>query len=335
MSEDVVKINEENNEKSTVEAEQRKLIVPSYPLVPTVRPELLEALGNIGKVANLQFLNNFKGISDAMSLKFLTDVIEPTNKIIKSIGLFSDQYQRTANILSEVMQYNFKAMDAFRNLVIDFPLKDLMLKIDTATTLSVALKSASLVDKTNSMISLSSVATQRTQFGLVEFETEQSLVFRFNQMEEKVNNVHTLLSDEIYPFLIEDSKRKDDILYDLLAYYKGKPQVSVKVADIDFSAKDYRLKINEIPVPIAKSRNEPFLCSILLKNKKSIAKLWDIEEVANIMGEGIEDTQNVKKRIYQTARQLNTKIFAIAELPNFFVCTDKGVCVNPIYLKKK
>lgn len=335
MSEDVMKTTEEANEKNAVAEEQRKLIIPSYPPMPTIKPELLEALGNIGKVANLQFLNSFKGISDAMSTKLLADIIEPTNKIIKSIGLFSDQYQRTANILSDIMQSNFKAMDAFRNLVIDFPLKDMMLKIDTATTLSVALKSASLVDKPNSMVSLSSVATQKTHIGLVEFETEQSLVFRFNRMEEKVNNVHTLLSDEIYPFLIEDSKRKDDILYDLLAYYKGKPQVSVKVADIDFSAKDYRLKINEIPVPIAKSRNEPFLCSILLKNKKAIAKLWDIEEVADIMGEDINDTQVVKKRIYQTVRQLNTKIFALAELPNFFVCTDKGVCVNPIYLKKQ
>lgn len=253
---------------------------------------------------------------------------------MQPLQTFASEYKASAVLLSDLVQSTKENLVSFQDVITDFPLQATSVYIDPLTTIDVDIESATIIDTTPvSGISLASVARQKTSIGVLEFETEQALVLKVDRLEEKVDTVQNLLAEEIYPFLIEDSKRKDNLLDEILAYYKGKPNSFVKVNNVAFCEGTCKLTIDNHEIPLLPDTNEEMLCRVVFKNKKALIKLWYMDEIVEAMGEGIEQTKYWKRRLYQTARQLNDKIAKETGLKDFIVYTTKTICVNPIFLK--
>lgn len=272
------------------------------------------------------------GIQD--TVKTVNNMCAAVVDAVQPLQAFATEYKSSAVLFSDLVQSTKENLVSFQNVITDFPLQATSVYIDPLTTVDVDIESATIIDTTPvSGISLSSVARQRTSIGVLEFETEQALVVKVDRLEAKVDTVQNLLAEEIYPFLVEDSKRKDNLLDEILAYYKGKPNSFVKVNNVSFCEGSCKLTIDNHEIPLLPDTNEEMLCRVVFKDKKALIKLWYMDEIVEAMGEGIEQTKYWKRRLYQTARQLNDKIAKETGLKDFIVYTTKTICVNPIFLK--
>lgn len=279
------------------------------------------------------------GISFAPTLNSfesaVTAITEPLRIATNGISFLSNQYQQSAVFLSDIVFNATKATREFSSIVVDFPVQNALISIDPSTTFELGIQSASALDTTLSGISFASVAHQRTSIGILDFETEQTLMLKVDRLETKVDDIQTLLADVIYPFLVEDSARKDNILDELLAFYKGKPQTFAKVREVQFSDRTCKLHIDKTAIPLQQGKNEETLCRVIFRNKSSIDRLWNIDEIVEKMGESLEQTRFWKRRLYQTARQLNHKIALETGYKDFLIYTMSTICVNPTYLISK
>lgn len=266
-------------------------------------------------------------------------VVDMRSTVIENVAeplqAVATQYKESAALLSDLAQSTKVDLASFENIITDFPIKGASIVIDPMTTVDVGIEGATLeeVDTVPTGIALSSVAYHRTSIGVLEFETERSLVVKVDRLESKVDIVQNLLANEIYPFLLEDSQRKDNVLNEILAYYKGKPNTFVKVTGIKFSKRACKLTIDKQDIPLKPDTNEEELCRIIFKNKEALEKLWSIDEIVEAMGESIEQTRRWNPKMYQAARQLNNKIARETGFRDFIVYTTKTICINPIFLE--
>lgn len=324
-------------------------VMPNGTLYPVIDTKPLQILTNYSDTIK-QPLLTIQGTLDSFQ-KTVQEITIPavdlgktfSDQLVGSIRIadnfgkaIAPQYLQSVTVMQDLLKSTQDSLKVIGNSVVtDFPLKDTFLKIDTSTVFDLGVKSAEIIDLKARTVSFSSVARQKTDIGIWSFETEQSLVLKVDRIEEKVDSVQALLVEEIYPFLIEDSKRKDDVLDQLLAFYKGKPQIFAKVKEIVFSDRTSKLHIDSIEIPLQPNTNEELLCGIVFKNLTTASRLWNTDEIVEEMGEDIEQTRTWKKRIYQTARQLNEKIVLATGLKEFLVYTMSTLCVNPIYLTPK
>ena len=343
------KKDQEKTEEVIPESETR-IVIPTVPAnlsSPVFDPHTLATLRHLNATVYQPFIdlkNSINSMSEMMRdiiipvvdfrKNLFESLVEPLRLAQKGLSEYAEQYQRSATLIATIAQSTRVDLIAFRNLVTDFPLADLVKTIDTSTTLSVGFKSAKIIDPQTNSVSFEAVASQRADLGLLHFETQQSLVLKVDRLESKMDTVQTLLADEIYPFLIEDSRRKDNVLEEILAYYKGKPTGFAKVTDIKFIKQTCTLSIDQKDIPLQLDTNEAEVSKIVFNSKSAIKKLWNFDELLERMGERVKRDPLWNKVLYQTARQLNNKIAIKTGLENFLVFTTKTLCVNPIYIKK-
>ncbi len=345
--------------KQKKDQEKTEEVIPekeTHLVVPTLPANLPNPLFDLHTLASFKHLNEavyqpFIDLKDSINSvsemmrdiiipvvdfrkNFFEDLVEPIRLAQKGLFQYAEQYQRSATLIASITQSVKVDLTAFNNLVTDFPFADLVKTLDTATILSVDFKTAKITDPQANSVSFEAIASQRTNLGILQFETEQSLVLKVDRLEAKVDTMHSLLADELYPFLLEDSRRKDNILNDLLTYYKGKPTDIAKISDIQFVEKICKLTINGINIPIKINTNEADICRIIFSSKRAINKLWNLDEIVVRLGEVFENAPKWNDFVYQAVRQINTKILVCTGLENFLIYTDKVLCVNPIYLKR-
>lgn len=314
VHEEVMKNKKDQNTTEEVKPENETRIV-----VPTVPTNLTTPLFDQSLIASIKHLNesiyqpfvelqkSVSVVSETMRnvvvpvIDFRKNLLEGLDNLTAPIRLaqkgmleYAEQYQRSATLIANIVQSVKVDLTVFNNLVTDFPLVDLAKTLDASTTLSVDFKTAKILEPQANSVSFEAVASQRTELGLLHFETQQSLVLKVDRLENKVDNVQTLLADEIYPFLIEDSKRKDNVLDEILAYYKGKPTGLAKVTDIKFAKQTCTLFIDQKDIPLQIDTNEAEVSKIVFNSKSAIKKLWDFDELVEQMGEGLRKVRMTK-----------------------------------------
>jgi hypothetical protein len=335
MSEDVMKIKDNIDEED---------IVPLYVnndgflSLASQMQENVIAINNCIVEPVVKMQESIKGFATGLqnTVKIADNMGAAVADVVQPLHTFATEYKASAVLLSDLVQSTKENLVSFQNVVTDFPLQSTSVYVDPLTSIDVDIESATVVDTLPaSGISLASVARQRTSVGILEFETEQSLVLKVDSLEAKVDTIQDFLSDEIYPFLVEDSKRKDDLLNDILAYYKGKPKTFVKVSEVGFSERACKLTIDGNEIPVSPNTNEEQVCKVIFKNKTALEKQWSYDEIVEAMGEGITRTRSWNRKLYQVARQLNDKIAIHAGLKDFIVYTTKTVNINPTFFERK
>lgn len=87
----------------------------------------------------------------------------------------------------------------------------------------------------------------------------------------------------------------------------------------------------EIVIP--SDTNQESLCKVLFKDKKSMCKVWDWDEMLEKWGD--EYTGAYEKRdwrkVYDAAREVNQKVAAKTAVEDLLIATAKTVAVNPKY----
>jgi hypothetical protein len=163
---------------------------------------------------------------------------------------------------------------------------------------------------------------------------ENRLGQRIDKVEVGLSAVQNFLTGELYEFLLEDSKNKDEMLNELLEFYRGNGKKSNKSVVIVFDSIACELSINGINIPISRDTDEEDLCRVVFKNQNSTQRLWYIDEIVEEIGDQPESIPNWSKKLYQAARRLNCKVAVEVGLKNFLMYSFKAVSVNPVYLKK-
>lgn len=137
---------------------------------------------------------------------------------------------------------------------------------------------------------------------------------------------------EIKETIIQDAKNKDEMLEELLDYFKNGGSNTVKVTKVKYNKKTAELSINKQTINIRADTNEHYLCKLLFANKENIKKVWEVYDIIEAWGENTEILDVWIKVIYNTIRRLNEKIQLSTGLERFILYENKTVLVNPNYL---
>lgn len=114
------------------------------------------------------------------------------------------------------------------------------------------------------------------------------------------------------------------------------PQVTVKPTkklinliqpNLSYSHNRLSFKGKEIPIT---GKDQQSLCMVLLKNKKSMSKLWSWDQVVEEWGDRPEDIG--WRKIYNAGREINIKVALETTIDDLLEVTTKSVRVNPTYL---
>lgn len=172
--------------------------------------------------------------------------------------------------------------------------------------------------------SLTTTTTRTMNIGVVQFKTIQQTNMLVLSLQDDVRD----LKSHVY----EDSKRKDDMLNELLDYYKNGGSGIVKIKEVRFNKKFTELYIDNKLVKIRADSNQQQLCSVLFRTKENAMKVWEIDQVVKAFGEYVEDDMSEWiVKITSTIRHLNEKIQQETGIEKFILYDNKTVFVNPKY----
>ena len=171
---------------------------------------------------------------------------------------------------------------------------------------------------------LRTTTTETTDLGIFKLRTIQQTQMQIQSLQGDVN--------EMKQFVLEDGKKKDEMLQELLDYFRNGGTSTVKIQKIKYNKKTAELIIDDKSIGIKADTNQHYLCKILFTSKKSIQRVWEIYDIVEALGEHADSLDGWVKVIYSTVRHLNEKIQFQTGIARFILYDNKTVMVNPKYL---
>lgn len=172
---------------------------------------------------------------------------------------------------------------------------------------------------------LRATTSETTSIGNVQLKTVQQTQFQIQELKQDF--------EDFKNNIMEDSNKKDEMLEELLAYFKNGGSDIVKVKKLSYNSKNAELVIDDRKINLRADSNQHYLCKVIFENEISVKKVWEIDDIVQAIGEYLFTERNWKSRIYNTIRHLNDKIQSQTGISKFIIYDNKTIIVNPKYLE--
>lgn len=105
-----------------------------------------------------------------------------------------------------------------------------------------------------------------------------------------------------------------------------------KVEGAPFNVIYSTLTLNNMTIDISRDSNRFKLCEILLADEEDIGRVWNIDEVLEIMGNPIEKDRAKYEFLYGLVKPFNERIEKQLGIPKFIDLNYTSVTINPVYI---
>jgi len=171
---------------------------------------------------------------------------------------------------------------------------------------------------------LRTTTTETTDLGIVTFRTVQQTQLQVQSLQEDFNQLKNNFT--------EDSKKKDEMLKELLDYYRNGGTSTVKIKKVIYNKKNAELIIDDRIINIKAYTKQHYLCKVLFSSKASMKRVWEVYDIVEAMGEGSSYNKTWISKIYHSVRHLNKKIQLHTGIDKFIRYESKTIFVNSKYL---
>lgn len=243
---------------------------------------------------------------------------------------FIQQFEERKSILDSAMLFQsslgvqaalFKGIEgAFINL----PIGDIEKSLSEYKNLTINLTEFKPYKRSRYEYMLRTTTAETTNLGIIKLKTIQ-------QTQMQVQSLHGEVK-EIKQIVIEDGIKKDEMLEELLDYFRNGGTSTVKIQKIKYNKKTAELILDDKTISIKTDTYQHYLCKILFASKKSIQRVWEIYYIVEALGEDTDSLNGWVRVIYDTVRRLNEKIQLQSGIERFILYDNKTILVNPKYI---
>lgn len=227
-------------------------------------------------------------------------------------------------MLKSMLSIDKEEINKLEGMLMNLPIHNIQKSLDDFSTLNIDIKEFKPVKPAYNEFNLHTITRENIEFGNIKLRTVQDTQLQVQSLKGDVK--------EIKETIIQDAKKKDEMLEELLDYFKNGGSSTVKVTKVKYNKKTAELSINNQTINIKADTNEHYLCKLLFANKENIKKVWEVYDIIEAWGENTEILDVWIKVIYNTIRRLNEKIQLSTGLERFILYESKSVLVNPNYL---
>ncbi len=208
------------------------------------------------------------------------------------------------------------------------PTSGICSSMDETTNLEFNLTELKPFDISRHEYLLNTEATRTIDLGIVKLKTIQQTQM---QVQMKVTDIQQDVV-ELKEIVIKDVQKKDEMLGELLDYFRNGGSNAVKIRKLNYNKKSAELIINDTVIQIRTDTNQHYLCKLLFSSKTSIKRVWEIYDIVEAFGEDTTCLKDWRNIIYNTVRHLNEKIQSQTGLEKFILFDNKTILINPNYL---
>ncbi|GJM16874.1 MAG: hypothetical protein DHS20C13_22010 [Thermodesulfobacteriota bacterium] len=227
-------------------------------------------------------------------------------------------------MLKSMLSIDKEEINKLEGMLMNLPIHDIQKSLGDFSTLNIDIKEFKPVKPAYDEFILHTITRENIEFGNIKLRTVQDTQLQVQSLKGDVK--------EIKDTIIQDAKKKDEMLEELLDYFKNGGSNTVIVTKVKYNKKTAELSINKHTINIKADTNEHYLCKLLFANKENIKKAWEVYDIVEAWGENTEILEVWIKVIYNTIRRLNEKIQLSTGLERFILYESKTVLVNPNYL---
>lgn len=112
----------------------------------------------------------------------------------------------------------------------------------------------------------------------------------------------------------------------------GSQKMFPEVEGAPFNVIYSTLTLNNMTIDISRDSNRFKLCEILLADEEDIGRVWNIDEVLEIMGNPIENDRAKYEFLYDIVKPFNERIEKQLGIPKFIDLNYTSVTINPVYI---
>lgn len=299
------------------------------PVILPFNPAIITQVAEASKQYNEAALRTSKivapvleSIRNSSGLIALIKSIQSQSVISAELSKNVQNSIRAISVLQTGLTINIEAFRQINNIIITLPPNGFehIVGIDTNVLLNV--EKLGKVKKTKNEFNLSTRTTSTTNLGILQFKTTQQTNLIVTSLQQDMA--------ELKSFVYEDSKHKDEMLQELLEYYKNGGSTTVQIKEVKYNKKSSELIIDKHVIKIRADTRQQQLCNILLSSKTSAKKVWEVYDIVTLSGE-YESNSEWNETFYNAVRHLNEKIQRIAHIEKFFLYDNKTILINPKY----
>ncbi|MEQ9618428.1 MAG: hypothetical protein RIG61_04565 [Deltaproteobacteria bacterium] len=279
-----------------------------------------------------RLLANLSNQSINVPLKIIQ---EHTNQLFDSIKLMAQQSNASAlaaltptfdalTLLHSSIAIKTEIFQSIEGAFINLPIDEIQRSLSKIKSVDIDITEFKPYKVPNHEYLLRTTTTETTDLGIIKLRTIQQTQMQVQSLQGDVKKMKQ--------FVLEDGKKKDEMLEELLDYFRDGGTSTVKVQKIKYNKKTAELIINDNTIGIKTDTNQHYLCKILFASKKSIQRVWEIYDIVEALGENADSLDGWVKVIYSTVRHLNEKIQFQTGIERFILYDNKTVMVNPKYL---
>jgi hypothetical protein len=218
--------------------------------------------------------------------------------------------------------------EMLKGLVINLPLDGYLKELSVNTNFELRLNNFTSVKSFPDEYILGGTAIETIQHEQVGLKISTNFEMRFSTIESKIDSNSTKLDD-----LIKRDVRRDMLMDELVEYIKKTGNSLAKIKTIEYNNASTEITLDDMKIKLRGNTNQSDICQIVLKSKKTMQKLWEIEDIIEKMGES-DSNEDWKRAVYDAVKEINTKILIETKgnIADFFLLTMKTVTVNPKYI---
>jgi len=245
---------------------------------------------------------------------YLLEQLGNSKSILDSVKVFE-------NSLSSI---GFADMKKLEGTLMNIPTDNFHTSIDKHRTLDIELKEIQPIKNMRNEFLLKTRTQESIEIGKIQLRTIQETNLHVQSLKGEVK--------EIKETIVEDGKKKDEMLEELLEFARTGGNSLVRIKKLKYNKKSAELIIDNKSIKIQADTNQHYLCKILFNSKTSIKKDWEICDIVEALGEDTTILNDWQEIIYNTVRHLNHKIQSVTGLERFILYSNKKVMVNPNYI---
>ena len=112
----------------------------------------------------------------------------------------------------------------------------------------------------------------------------------------------------------------------------GSQRMFPEVEGAPFNVMYSTLTLNNMTVDISRGSDRFKLCEILLADEEDIGRVWNIDEVLEIMGYSIEDKRDKYNFLRGLVKPFNKRVEEELGIPKLIDLNYTSVTINPVYI---
>lgn len=222
------------------------------------------------------------------------------------------------------LSFNSHIVEKLENTYIELPPTNFQLPLNEFSNFTNTINEFNSYKNSKDDYLLRTTSIETTDVGNIKLRTIQQTQLQVQSLQEDFNQHKNNFT--------EDSKKKDEMLKELLDYYQNGGSNIVKVKKVTYNKKNAELIIDDIKINIRANTSQHYICNVLFADKETIKRVWELDDVVEAIGEHIWTDKNWKSIIYNTIRHLNNKIQIQTGIEKFILYDNKTIIVNPKYL---